>query len=461
VIRKQPRVFLGLIEVSGYYARLQKGLQECGVDTTFVTFQPHRYHYGGDVAMPRAARLLAELRARSGDYDGLRKVTAAVVDKALRGWLLLWAAVHHDAFVLASGTSFLFGLRDLALLRLLRKRVVLVFHGSDERPPYLDGYLPDDSAAALRARTEIRATTMKRAARFADVIVSNPNSAQMQRARCVVYQIVGNPVTETEQSGPVVHDRDDGPVRVLHAPSDPVAKGTDLVRAAVEGLVSDGAAIEYVEVMNVDNATLQREIATCDIVVDQAFGDTFAMLPAEAALFGKPAVIGTYGEEHLRRYVPSGSLPPAAYCLPDKLAATLRMLVDDSVLRRELGRAAQRYVRERWAPREVAARFLELIEGEPPRQWTFDPREVTYAAGSGGSLDRIARRAKSVLDDGGPGALHLDEKPDLLRRVLALCHLEPGGDMHSAERAHRLAQGLDDALPLGDAEFGMKRQGQE
>lgn len=61
------------------------------------------------------------------------------------------------------------------------------------------------------------------------------------------------------------------PIVVVHAPSSPIIKGTELVREAVERLHSEGYEFEYVELMNTPNEVVRKELARAHIVLNQFY----------------------------------------------------------------------------------------------------------------------------------------------------------------------------------------------
>src|SRR6185436_9736795 len=126
------RVFLGLTEVSGYYAHLRKGFEQIGGDCVFVDLSGHGLGYGGATDWWSARTLVRLATARRG-------VMLRIVSLFLRGILFVHAAATCDVFVFGYLTTF-FRFRELPLLQLLGKRIIYVFHGSDSRAPYLDGY---------------------------------------------------------------------------------------------------------------------------------------------------------------------------------------------------------------------------------------------------------------------------------------------------------------------------------
>jgi hypothetical protein len=419
---RPPRVFIGLVETAGYYGNLHRALRRAGVDATYVNLFGHPFEYAESASTSPVVRLSTWL-GRRRTQTPRERLAAKVLWKSLH-WvslvpLFVWATLRHDVFVYAFKSSF-FEFRELGLLRLLRKRIVFVFQGSDIRPSYIDG---SEMAADRDATIElcIHLTRRKREAldrieRFAHTIVSLPTYSQLLRRPFVSFISVGipYPIPATPEVVP-----SDGSIRILHSPSHPAAKGTPRIRAAIELLRGEGLPIDYVEITSQPNDRVLGELARCDFVVDQLYSDTpMSGFPTEAAAFGKPAIVGNWDWESALEHLVPDHVPPTHRCHPDELEGAIRRLVIDTDYRRDLGESARRFVAERWSPDAVAARYLALFNSEAPPEWTCDPGEIRYVHGVGLEQDRVRELIRGVVDHAGAEALLVDDKPELRQRLL-------------------------------------------
>ena len=174
---------------------------------------------------------------------------------ALRAWwwfaarflrlpVLIWAAARCETFIFGFGSTFFFYL-ELPLLKLLRRRVVYIFHGSDSRPPYLDGAMtsPDaweDPGALVRATRRMK-RRVRKIDRWADVVVDNPLSSHFHERPVVSFLAIGIPRV-LPPGTPRGHRN---VVRAVHSPSHRGAKGSDAIRATIERLQERGLLIEW------------------------------------------------------------------------------------------------------------------------------------------------------------------------------------------------------------------------
>jgi len=425
------RVFIGLSEVAGYYRGLREGFEDLGIATMFVDEIVSPYGYSKPGLLARSGMALAGARAgrdrarsRTARFRwSLQTEAVRVVRAALKASLLARAAVTCDAFIFSSGDTF-FRRRDVALLRRLGKPIVMVFTGSDHRPPYLNGRLVRSMAETgpepLIAETTRIARRVSEVEQLADVIVAATASAQFHRRPHVEFITVGIPVARRARParGASVFNGTD--VRILHAPSDPAAKGSDRIREAVGALIGRGIAIDYVELTGRPNAEVMAALRDCDFVVDEVFSDTpMGVLAAEAALFGKPAVVGGYFARVAADVLPIETIPPTLFCEPEGVGEAIERLVTDVEFRRDLGRRAQEFVQSRWSPRHVAERYVKIIDGVAPAEWMSDPATATYVHGWGMSRETWREGIRQIVAAGGPLALGLAEKPDMEARLLA------------------------------------------
>ena len=417
------RIFVGVVEVAGYYSALVDGLRQLGTETSFVCLSDNPFGYEEGVRtenlLTRALRDSLRHRAVTPRRQFLRKLFWLSFSEICRAAVFIWAALRHDVFVLGSGTS-LYGLQELPLLRWLARRIVCVFHGSDCRPPYIDGAriaidprLADDVHYLHRKSAAVK-RMVERVDRYADAVVSTPPQALFQSKPFILYQAVGVPVRMPQPafSGGSKYSSSRA-IRILHCPSSPQVKGTDAIRAAVAALKSEGHVIDYTEITGKPNSTVMKELAECDFIVDQLYSDTpAATLVAEAAFLGKPAVVAGECKPFIDT-LSTNYAPPTIYCSPDEIKDEIERLIVDADLRKILGKRAQEFVMARWTPIEVAKRFLSVITGEIPDDWMCDPYEINYVPIVGMSKESARAVIRQLIDNCELSALQLTDKPKL------------------------------------------------
>ncbi|TAK01682.1 MAG: glycosyltransferase family 1 protein [Chloroflexota bacterium] len=417
---RPPRVFLGLVEIAGYYTALERGLREIGIRATAVDLDEHRFRYGaGTHRPPIMARPAIAARRRLATRRN--SVVARMLSRGARLILMAWALWRFDVFVLASGESF-FRSRDLPLLKRLGKRIVVVFHGSDLRPPYMDGpTMGGDSSLSIRGcaeRAAIQKARIREIERHADWIVSHPPLSHFLETPYVRFLALGVPVLDLPPAPPPP-PAGRVPVRILHSPSDPEAKGTRWIREAVERITAEGVPLEYVEVIGRPHADVLEELTRADLVIDQLYSDTpMATFAAEAASFGRPVIVGSCDWEEIARVVPVPEAAPVRTCAPAEVADAIRELATDAAARRALGARARTFAVDRCAPRRVAERFMAVIDGQIPEDWFADPVDVRHRCGACLPATRVRTVIAELVASHGRPALQLEDKPELAARLV-------------------------------------------
>ncbi|WP_300063236.1 glycosyltransferase [uncultured Roseobacter sp.] len=455
------RIFIGLSDVSGYYYHLSKGFEDLGVQANLVTLVDHRFEYSDKVAKRpggvwlRFARWSLTKRQQATGQVKARLWFAVML--LARAFLLAWAIVRHDVFILSCGNSF-FRFREFVLLRLLGKRIIYVFHGTDERAAFLDGFAEDihlpeqfrtgsgflpplDQVKDTETRRAVleayRKLTLQRRAtvlaveRHADVIIGNPASAHHHQRAYVKFCYIGLPFAPNASARSKHNDGTAAAGRklmVVHSPSYPLGKGSDELRASLERVCGSLDAIEYVEIRDRPNREVLEYLARCDFAMDQLYSDTpMAGFAVEAAFFGKPAVVGGYYADHIEKDYDPGLIPPTSFCFPEAIDAAIEKLVKDAHHRREIGNAAREFVQNHWTARHCAEKYLRIIDSDPPKEWMCDPMDCRYVGGMGLPRARLIEIIRSLNDTYGQQVFCLDDKPELLAELLALASASPIG----------------------------------
>ena len=95
---------------------------------------------------------------------------------------------------------------------------------------------------------------------------------------------------------------------ILHAPSNPEAKGTAKIISAIDSLKSTDKNFELILLEDQGNLEGLQAIRECDFVINKLYPDThMAGFPCEAAWFGKPAIVGGYAFIYLEKYTIAGT----------------------------------------------------------------------------------------------------------------------------------------------------------
>lgn len=400
------------------FSSMARELERQGVDSTLATFADHPFGYDKRTSVEsRWIRRGRALRAKVYEKPGLlHRLWYHALADLVKGTCFLWCLLRHDVFVLAYGTSFSERrpMADLGVLKFFRKRIICIFVGTDHRPSYLDriGYEREGGAAVSVGElvTQLDAVTRRVALveKHADIVVANPLSSQFHLRHAVNIEwfapynrMVAEPVKKERGKA----------LRIVHAPSWPEFKGSDLVAETITQLRAEGREIEFTEIKRRPNHEVLALLAESDLAIDQMFSDRpMAGFAAESLCQGVPCIVGGYGWPFVEKAMPPDSLPPTIRIAPDDLAALLREVMDDPArLERERARIAAFVASPYFV--EWPQRVAQLVRGDVPREWFFEPGEYPYALGGGLHRAEVARRLAGFVAECGPRGLHADHFP--------------------------------------------------
>lgn len=445
----EPKVFVGPLEVAGYYGNLVLGLRAIGVKADFVEYQTHKFQYEKDDSPSILLRLINRcnrMRGRGWRSWGVRALFA-LPGELLRFVYFPYALYRYNVYIFGFGQTILPGNWDLPILRLLGKTVIAhLGHGSELRPPYINGaYQSHDGKVqpALKILAKLASQNAKRARFFeknVELIIGAPFSSVHYTRRPLInsYMIgipyldksgktpepIGNETMASSSFGVEVGKV----IRILHCPSHPALKGTTKVRELIQTLQAKGHKLEYREIIGKPNVEVIAAIRECDFVIDQVYSDTpLSGFGTEAAWHGKAVVVGGYGFDLLKQHIPEPMWPPSKTCHPSDIEQAVLQLVVDQSERERVGQRLRDFVKTYWSAEEVAKRFLALIRGETvPSGWWLNPGDVVYFHGIGQTEEQTREKINALVNAYGVKGLKLSCKPALERACLAFAETGTG-----------------------------------
>lgn len=417
------RIFVGITEIAGYYYNLSLGLRERGFEVGEFYISDHVFQYGpSNDSLPLIFKIYRKVKLirTNRNLGKVPKIFYYLADVVISYCFLIWTIYKFDVFVFGYGTSILKNNKDLKILKRLNRKVVsVVMHGSESRPPYINGAkrLPDGTflpAAKLIKMGQLMKTQMEVIEQYSDVVIAAPFTSQFLKKPFINHFCIGLPFKPKTVS-PTQNRSETRPgVRVLHSPSKPLAKGTFEIRKAVQSLKNKGYNIDFVEIINQPNSVVIEELQKCDFIIDQLYSDTpLAGFATEAAFYGKPAVVGGYGWDLLKTLLPKAIFPPSEICHPDELEVSIIKLFENREYRENLGQLARDFVYNNWEAGIVADKFAKIFSGQIPSDWIINPVVINYVSGVGISQADARLLVQKVIIHGGVEALSLTERKSL------------------------------------------------
>ena len=373
---KHYRVLHAPASVGGHPQGLSRALRLAGVHSASWIFQQNYFSYPADQVIWTATdgllrrelkRLFAIVRATRFHvihYNfGACLASPFPPDPPDVGGWRRWARTAHRVYL-----DFL-NRTELALWRLLRKPVFVVYQGDDARQ---GDFCLEHFAISIASQVPVgyysassdafkRAMILRLSAACDGIYALNPDLLHVlpAKARFQPYAHVF-----PEDWPPVFTQGDPSrPLRIGHAPTHRSVKGTHMLLAALERLRAQGLKFDLVLIEGLPHAEARRLYEGVDVVVDQLYAGWYGGVAVEAMALGKPVV--AYLREEDLAFLPESmrSELPIVRATPSSIEEVLRTLIEmprPELL--DLGRRSREFV-ERWHdPRRIAAEQMADYE---------------------------------------------------------------------------------------------------
>jgi hypothetical protein len=274
----------------------------------------------------------------------------------------------------SSGSPFLH--LDLKIAKILRKRIFFTLQGCDVRLAarsfernavtmcregacqYFQACVGEIDAKRLKLINDVLPLADK-------VFYLNPELGHyLPEAEFLPYSSVE--ISAVEQSPPTRY----GPIKIVHAPSNPEIKGTPQILAALEAL-KPKYDFELILIENMPHQEAMQAYQQADIVIDQVLSGWYGGFAVEVMAMGKPVLCYLRKEDFVN--APSEMIKdlPVLAVHPDTLAVDIAAIFDKRDQWREWSQRSRRFV-ERWHdPAKIAAAMLEAYRN-PTEPFNLD-----------------------------------------------------------------------------------------
>jgi glycosyltransferase involved in cell wall biosynthesis len=333
------RILHAPTNIAGQPHVLSRALRRMGHESDVLATEHHAFGYPEDILF---------------NYDRLPTPWRQV----RKGVELARLVRRYEVFHFYYGESLLAAHRDVPLLRKAGKRIVFHFRGCDIRMRALS--LARPVSACLDCPAPCQPDPIKRdlrdaAWRLADrVLVATPDLLESVPGAELVTQAID--LDEWPELPPRVTPR--GNFVILHAPSDPIIKGTVYVERAVAALQAAGYPVELRLLQRRPHAEIRQAFAEADIVVDQLLLGWYANFAIEAMASSRPVIA------FIRDDLPAvaGYTPPILSATPATIQRVLAEVLENAMVRRSLAEAGREYVSRIHSPNRIATRLVECYQ---------------------------------------------------------------------------------------------------
>jgi hypothetical protein len=349
-VEPAPSLLIGANNNAGMgYAWARAAEKNLGIRARNIQKKPYAFAFGADIAADD--KLWTDPIWQLGRLaDTLDSVTHVLSESAL--------AVHGRL-----NGGWLRG--DLAELQRAGIEVGILFHGSDIRDPDLHAKLEkfspfrDPAEGEDRSLTEaLRKSTAEMREWLKDfegpLFVSTPDLLDdVPRATWLpvvadLEQWTPGDRTPLEREVPVV----------VHAPSRPFLKGSDLIEPTLRDLESRGL-IEYRRLEHIPHTEFTKVVQDADIVLDHFVIGNYGVVTCQAMAAGRVSIANI--SERVRERVPVEI--PTIQADPDTLGAVIEGILDDRAKAQALASTGPDFVREYHDGRKAAEALRPFVTG--------------------------------------------------------------------------------------------------
>lgn len=269
----------------------------------------------------------------------------------------LGAIWKYDVFHFHFGNSLLLLWNyDLPLLKALGKKMVMHYRGSDIRRKSIAE--KNNKLVRVKVGDEKQILDkIKGVSKYIDTAIVGSQELTLYIRDFFRRVIIVRQALELKNyvaTVPSIHSKK--PI-IVHAPSDKNIKGTEYVLKAIDRLERE-YDLEFILVHGIPHQQAKNIYQRADITVDQLLIGNYGVFAIESMALGKPVI--SYISEDQREYYPEDL--PILSANPDNIYKQLKMLIENSTLRHELGLKGRQYVEKYHDSLKIARQLIELYE---------------------------------------------------------------------------------------------------
>jgi hypothetical protein len=149
-------------------------------------------------------------------------------------------------------------------------------------------------------------------------------------------------------------------IKVVHAPTSTLAKGTPIVRAVIKNLQEEGFDFDYVELSRARNSEVLKELESADIVLNEFYSFLPGILGIEA-MYLKCALLSS-ADPAIETWLPEGASKAWMRTRYWELDRNLKALLCNPDLISVYGNAGYEWVTRNYADEENIIRLKDILE---------------------------------------------------------------------------------------------------
>ncbi len=315
IINGEIKIFHGTMEIANQMYTYTSGLKKLGAFAKSANFYNSYLQYKSDI---------------TSDY---RYVPQKLINELLNS---------YDIFHFHFGTTLYPDNSDLPILKKLGKILIMQYWGSDVRRLSL---IKKFNPYALSKNLDEKAIVSK--LKFFAENIKYVFVEDQELYECVkdIHEkiFVIRQAINLKEYQPSYKDYQDyqsnNIVRIVHAPTDPIFKGTKYIQEAIKKL-SRRYNIDFTLVQGLAHSEAIEIYKTADIIVDQLHSSGYGLFAIESMALAKPVVIWI-PDYFLNKYPEA---PPVIRASPDNIEQVLEYLINNREILTDIAKRARMYV---------------------------------------------------------------------------------------------------------------------
>ena len=148
-------------------------------------------------------------------------------------------------------------------------------------------------------------------------------------------------------------------IKILHAPSSPVPKGTQVIRTVIRMLQNEGYVFDYIELFNVPNSEVLTHLQESHIVINELYAFMPGVFAVEAMAMS--CVVLTRADSNFEKQLPKSSNSAWIVTPAYTLYANLKNLLDNPALLEGQARRGYEWVRTHASLESSGPRLVDIL----------------------------------------------------------------------------------------------------
>lgn len=265
---------------------------------------------------------------------------------------------NYDIFHFHYAKSLLPYNLDLPILKLLDKKILMQYWGSDviqfDIAQKRMRYKKEDYEKVFHKQDDAKKRAqIAKMEKMVDVtVVGDPELLPFSPKSVVVAKALN--LDEFEFIGV---NKENHRLKIVHAPSNRGVKGTDKIIKIIEKLKNDGLDFEFILVENMTNSQAKEVYKSADLIIDDIMQGPYGILCMEAMALGKPVMCRI--DDSLIHAYPG---LPIINVNSDNLYQEIKKVLENLDLRIKLAKEGRKYMEANHDIMKTAQKFIDLYK---------------------------------------------------------------------------------------------------